>query len=378
MRETYDIAVIGAGIAGASVAANLAQRGVRIALLEMESQPGYHTTGRSAAIYSPVYGPEPIRALTRASLGFFNTPLDGFTSNALLSVRNACFLAREDQLGDLAHLQTELGDARTVTRLDQELLQSRVPLLKDGYAVAGLWDSGTSEIDVAALHQGYLRQFKLNEGTVRTNSAVKSINKTSKGWTLCTAQGEIDAAIVVNAGGAWADVLGDMAGAERIGLIPKRRTAVIVDAPEGCDISVLPLTVDVQEQFYLKPEAGKLLISPANEDPESPCDVQPDEMDIAICVDRIEQAFDISVRRIERSWAGLRSFVADKCPVAGFSAQVEGFYWLAGQGGYGIQSAPALAQYAAAEILGLEVPQHILDEGLDPATLKPNRAGLLG
>jgi D-arginine dehydrogenase len=378
VRETYDIAVIGAGIAGASVAANLAQRGVRIALLEMESQPGYHTTGRSAAIYSPVYGPEPIRALTRASLGFFNTPPDGFTSNALLSVRNACFLAREDQLGDLADLQTELGDARTVTRLDQELLQSRVPLLKDGYAVAGLWDSGTSEIDVAALHQGYLRQFKLNEGTVRTNSAVKSINKTSKGWTLCTAQGEIDAAIVVNAGGAWADVLGDMAGAERIGLIPKRRTAVIVDAPEGCDISVLPLTVDVQEQFYLKPEAGKLLISPANEDPESPCDVQPDEMDIAICVDRIEQAFDISVRRIERSWAGLRSFVADKCPVAGFSAQVEGFYWLAGQGGYGIQSAPALAEYAAAKILGLEVPQHILAEGLDPATLKPNRDGLLG
>jgi D-arginine dehydrogenase len=213
---------------------------------------------------------------------------------------------------------------------------------------------------------------------VRTNSAVKSINKTSKGWTLCTAQGEIDAAIVVNAGGAWADVLGDMAGAERIGLIPKRRTAVIVDAPEGCDISVLPLTVDVQEQFYLKPEAGKLLISPANEDPESPCDVQPDEMDIAICVDRIEQAFDISVRRIERSWAGLRSFVADKCPVAGFSAQVEGFYWLAGQGGYGIQSAPALAEYAAAKILGLEVPQHILAEGLDPATLKPNRDGLLG
>lgn len=376
MSENYDIAVIGAGIAGASVAANLAKTGKQVLLLEMESQPGYHTTGRSAAIFSPVYGPEPIRALTRASHAFFNTPPHGFSDSPLLRPRSACFLAREDQLSDLSDLQTELGGGGAISAIDQDVLQTRIPLLRKGYAAAALWDDGTAEIDVAALHQGYLRQFKANGGAVHTNGEVQKITKTSDGWTLASAQGAFSAKCVVNASGAWADVLGEMAGAERIGLIPKRRTALIIDAPDGYDISNLPLTVDVHEEFYLKPEAGKLLISPANEDREVPCDVQPDEMDIAICVDRIERAFDISVRRIERSWAGLRSFVADKSPVAGFSQQVEGFYWLAGQGGYGIQSAPALAEYAAAEILGQDIPEHILGEGFDPAWLKPDRASL--
>ena len=167
-----------------------------------------------------------------------------------------------------------------------------------------------------------------------------------------------------------------MAGAERIGLTPKRRTALMVAAPAGYDTRSLPLTIDVAEEFYLKPDAGKLLISPANEDPEPPCDVQPDEMDIAICVDRIERAFDVSVKRVESPWAGLRSFVADKSPVAGFSRKVDGFYWLAGQGGYGIQSAPGLAQYAAAELMRKPVPEHILAERLDPQTIQPDREGL--
>lgn len=167
-----------------------------------------------------------------------------------------------------------------------------------------------------------------------------------------------------------------MAGAERIGLVPKRRTALMIDAPDGASLEKMPLVIDVDEQFYLKPDAGRLLISPANEDPEPPCDVQPDEMDIAICVDRIERAFEVSVKRIENPWAGLRNFVADKCPVAGFSKKAEGFYWLAGQGGYGIQSAPAMAQLAAAEVLGQPIPKHILVERLDPATIRPGREGI--
>lgn len=370
-----DFAVIGAGIAGASVAAELAASG-RVVLIEQESQPGYHTTGRSAAVYAPIYGPQPIRALTRASLEFFQNPPQGFVDQDLLKPIAAAFVAREDQKDSLDAMQHELADASTVTRIDAEELQARLPLLRDGYAIGALWDHGTSEIDVAALHQGYLRRFKASGGTLLTRAPVIALGKTGDGWKIVAGSSEVTAQVVINAAGAWADEVGRLAGAECIGLVPKRRSALMVAAPQGCDVHGLPLVVDVDEQFYLKPDAGKLLVSPANEDPEPPCDVQPDEMDIAICVDRIERAFEISVRRIENSWAGLRSFVADKCPVVGFSRQVDGFYWLAGQGGYGIQSAPALAQLAAAEVMGLEIPEHIQAENLKPDSIRPGREGI--
>lgn len=374
--ERYDIAVIGAGIAGASVAAELA-RSARVILIEQESQPGYHTTGRSAAVYSPIYGPQPIRALTRASLNFFEQPPGGFSDRSLLSPIDAAFVARPNQAEHLSAMEAELADATTVRRIDAEELYQRLPLLRPGYALGAMWDSGTSEIDVAALHQGYLRRFKAGGGTVLTQAEVTELGRTGDGWRVTTAKGDgVSVRTVVNAAGAWADEVGRMAGAEAIGLVPKRRTALMIDAPKDCKVHALPLVVDVEEQFYLKPDAGKLLISPANEDPEPPCDAQPDEMDIAICVDRIEKAFNVSVRRIENPWAGLRSFVADKCPVAGFSERVDGFYWLAGQGGYGIQSAPALAQLAAAEVLGRPIPPHILAERLDPVTIRPGRKGI--
>ncbi|CAG0909646.1 unnamed protein product [Cyprideis torosa] len=273
-------------------------------------------------------------------------------------------------------MEQDLRDASTVSRIGRAALYERLPLLRAGYAAAALWDTGTSEIDVAALHQGYLRMFKKNGGTVMTRAIVTDLVYSAVGWQIATPQGDFTAQRVVNAAGAWAEAVGQMAGAERIGLVPKRRTALMVDAPAGCDTGSLPLTIDVAEEFYLKPDAGKLLISPANEDPEAPCDVQPDEMDIALCVDRIERAFDLSVKRVESPWAGLRSFVADKSPVAGFSHKARGFYWLAGQGGYGIQSAPSLAQYAAAELMGKPVPEYILAERLDPQTIQPDREGL--
>ncbi len=371
----HDIAVIGAGIAGTSVASELSANATVI-LIEQESQPGYHTTGRSAAIYSPIYGPQPIRALTRASLAFFTAPPEGFAEFPLLSPIDAAFVARSDQQGSLDAMQKELADASTVRHVDATELRQRLPLLRDGYAVGAVWDNGTSEIDVAALHQGYLRRFKASGGMLLTNAPVTALTRTDQGWLIDTKQGQLTAGIVINAAGAWADEIGRMANAERIGLVPKRRTALMIDAPNGASLEGMPLVIDVDEQFYIKPDAGKLLISPANEDPEPPCDVQPDEMDIAICVDRIERAFDISVRRVDNAWAGLRSFVADKGPVAGFSGKAQGFYWLAGQGGYGIQSAPALAQLAAAEVMGMPIPAHILAERLDPATIRPNREGI--
>ena len=372
----YDIAIIGAGIAGASVAAELAAAGVRAVLIEQESQPGYHTTGRSAAVYSPIYGPKPIRALTRASLPFFEIPPAGFTERPLLSSIDAAFVARDDQMAHLETMEQELADAKTVSRVTAAQLQDRLPLLREGYAAAALWDTGTSEIDVAALHQGYLRMFKAHGGTLMTRAPVTALFQMAGVWQIETPQGTVMAPKVVNAAGAWADEIGQMAGAERIGLTPKRRTALMIDPPSGADLSGLPLTIDIEEQFYLKPDAGKLLISPANEDPEPPCDVQPDEMDIAICVDRIERAFDVSVKRVENPWAGLRSFVADKAPVVGYSQAAEGFYWLAGQGGYGIQSAPGIAQYAAAELRGEPVPEHILAQNLDCESIRPDRKGI--
>ncbi|NOX74800.1 MAG: FAD-binding oxidoreductase [Alphaproteobacteria bacterium] len=370
-RRIVDIAVIGGGIAGASVAAELAKH-ARVVLFEMESQPGYHTTGRSAAMFAPNYGPAPIRALTRASAAYYAVPPEGFTNVPLLTRRDVLLVARADQLDALDALMEEVGQDPNTARIDGAAVREAQPLLREGYGVAGMLDQGGSDIDVAALHAGYLRAFKALGGEVLTNARVVSLERNGANWQLETAQGQIDAPIVVNAAGAWADEVAALAGVGQIGLVPKRRTALMVAAPEGSDPRG-PLTGDIGEKFYLKPDGARLLISPEDEIPSPACDAQPDEMDIAICIDQIETAFDLSVRRIESKWAGLRSFVADGVPVAGYAAESEGFYWLAGQGGYGIQTAPALSRYAAADILGQELPQDILDQGLDPADLGPAR-----
>lgn len=369
---TFDIAVIGAGMAGASVAAELAAT-ARVVLLEMEPQPGYHTTGRSAAIYAPFYGPQPIRALTRASHGFLSTPPAGFADHPLLAPVDAVFVARPDQTGSFEAMAEELSEVPSVRRVGQDWLAARVPLLKPDYASAALLDGGTCDIDVAALHQGYLRMFRTRGGALRTAAPVTGLRREGGCWRIMTPGSEIRAETVVDAAGAWAGQIGEMAEAEPIGLRPLRRTALRVAPPPDADLRDMPMVIDIDEEFYLKPDAGMLLISPANEDPDVPSDVQPDEMDVAVCVHRIETAFQLQVRRIESKWAGLRSFVADGVPVAGFSDRVARFYWLAGQGGYGIQSAAALARFAAAQISGDGVPRDILEAGLDPGTLSPGR-----
>lgn len=372
---TYDFAIIGAGIAGASVAARLAD-GASVLLLEMETQPGYHTTGRSAAMFAPVYGPSQIRALTRASTAFFATPPAGFADAPLLSPRDVVMIARRDQTASLDAFMKELGEEDGISRIDGETVQKLLPVLRAGYAVGGVLDSSGSDIDVNGSHQGFLRQFKKLGGTLQASAEVTGLRRDKGVWTLSTKSDSYTAATVINGAGAWADQLGRLAGAEPIGLVPKRRTAMLIQAPDGLALESHPLAVDIDEDFYMKPDAGRLLISPANEDPMDPCDVQPDEFDIAYCIDRIETAFDMKVRSIETRWAGLRSFVADKVPVVGFSNQVDGFFWLAGQGGYGIQTSPALSQLAATLARGEAPPQDILDFGVDPAALAPGRAGL--
>ncbi len=375
--KPYDFAIIGAGIAGASVAAELAQS-ASVLLLERESQPGYHTTGRSAARFEPGYGPQPIRALTRASIGFYNAPPQGFATAPLLSQRDAVMVATRDQLPEVDAMIADLSGEIEVSRMTAEEVQASHPLLRPGYAAAGVLDRSGSDIDVNALHQGYLRHLRTFGGTLQTKTEVLGLHRKDAVWTIETNTGPILAQTVINAAGAWADLIGQMAGAEHIGLIPKRRTALIVDAPDGVAVDHLPLVADIEEKFYMKSDAGRLLISPANEDPSDPCDAQPDEMDIAYCIDRIQTAFDLDIRRIANKWAGLRSFVADKSPVVGYSDQAEGFFWLAGQGGYGIQSAPALSRYAAALALKQPAPADILAQGLNPASLSPTRPGLSG
>jgi D-arginine dehydrogenase len=371
MGTGFDIAVIGAGIAGASVAAELA-RDARVLLLEREDAPGRHSTGRSAAIFSPCYGPAPIRALTRASEAFLRDPPDGF-ARTLLTARDILAIAREDQLADLDAALAALPPDPRLTRIDGAEAHRRMPLLRAGYTAAALLDTTGGDLDAAALHQGYLRALTARGGRLQTRAGVTGLTRAGGLWRIGTAAGAFEAPLVVNAAGAWADALGALAGAEPIGLVPKRRTMLILPVPEGVDAGALPLTDDVGGHFYMKPEPGRLLVSPANEDPVPPCDVQPEEMDIALCMDRIGQAFDLPGARILHRWAGLRSFVADGAPVVGASRRAEGFFWLAGQGGYGIQSAPALSRLAAALVRGAPVPPDIAAEGLDLAAMAPGR-----
>ncbi|UOA33547.1 FAD-dependent catabolic D-arginine dehydrogenase DauA [Sulfitobacter sp. DSM 110093] len=368
----FDCIVIGAGIAGASVAAELASDR-RMLLLERESQPGYHTTGRSAALFTVTYGPDVIRALSRASAAFFNDPASPHLDHPLLEPRGAVFVARQDQKSSLAHTVEELGPH--VTPLTGAEIETLLPLLRKGYAAAGLRDGSAADIDVNGLHQHYLKSFRAAGGVLQTKAEVLSLRK-DEDWQVDTSQGQFHAPIIVNAAGAWADEIATMAGLAPVDLTPKRRTALTVAPPEGMLPDRWPMVVDIDEQFYLKADAGKLLISPADATPSVPCDAQPEELDVAICIDRIETAFDISLRRIESRWAGLRSFVPDGDPVAGYDPKGEGFFWLAGQGGYGIQTAPALARAAAALVRGEDIPGDIAAEGVTAAALARDREGL--
>lgn len=381
MNKTYDIAIIGAGIAGTTVAARLVDQ-ARVVLLESESQPAYHTTGRSAALFLRSYGPAPIRALTRASEAFFQSPLLDFratSAESLLTERSALTIATEDKLAQLEAMRASLSEYPEVRMLDAEQTRAIAPYLRPDFAAAGLLEPTPWEIDVHRLMELHLTHYRSNGGRLLTDTAIEHIRKQGDHWQLTTRNGSITAGIVVNAAGAWAGELGLMAGAMDIGLTPKRRTAMIIDKPDTrnwqCAADDMPVIADVDESFYLKSDAGRLLISPADETPSAPCDAQPEELDIAICVDRIETAFDIEIGRIQRAWAGLRSFVADKCPVCGYDPSVDNFFWLAGQGGYGIQTSPALSAVAASLVLGQDIPGRVTEQGLNPADISPARFG---
>jgi D-arginine dehydrogenase len=370
----FDFLIIGSGIAGASAAAMLAGR-ARVALFERESAHGYHTTGRSAALWSALYGNDPIRALTVGSRAFYDAPPAGFADHPLLSPRGCLYFAAPGQLARLDEIAagaSALGIATRRLGVDEAMALCPV-LIRDRLAGA-LHELDAMDIDANALHQGFLRQCRVVGGDVRTDAEVVALERSGGGWRARLASGEVvRARVVVDAAGAWADHVAQMAGVARVGLAPLKRTAFLLDEPDGVNARAWPAMIEADEAFYFKPESGKILVSPCDETPSPPLDAWPEDLTIAECVERLQERANIPVRRIVRSWAGLRSFVSDRTPVIGYEPTAEGFFWLAGQGGYGVQTAPAAGRVAAALALGEGLPDDVTALGLRPEQLSPAR-----
>jgi D-arginine dehydrogenase len=347
--QTFDVVVIGAGIAGATAAAHLALDH-KVALVEAEESAGYHSTGRSAAIWILNYGPPSVVAMTGASRQFFENPPPGFADVSLMSRRGTMFLAPDEQL---AALDALLAQGTGLRELTVAQAREMVPAIRPDYAKAAAIEPDSFDMDVAALHQGFLRQLRGRGGVLALRSRAGRIEHTGGMWQVDVSGGAaFRAPVVVNAAGAWGDVVARVAGVAPLGLQPCRRTGVIID-PAPWHATDWPMINDVAHAWYTRPEARtKLMVSPADETPMDPQDIQPDELDIAIAVDRMQQALDIEVRRVEHSWAGLRSFLPDRNFAVGWDKAATGFFWSIGQGGYGIQTSPAAGRLVADLVAG--------------------------
>ena len=371
--QEFDFAIVGAGIAGVSAAYHLAPH-ARTIVLERESVAAYHTTGRSAALHSETYGNAEIRAITVATGRFYRNPPNGFTDHPVLTPRGALIVGRAEQEATARAAAADYARlVPTVRWLDPDEILRRHPLLRPETVAGGAVFEEAEDMDVAAIHAGFLRGARASGAVLRLNAEVAALDRKDGRWIVRLGDGEfIAAANVVNASGAWADVVAGLAGARPVGLVPKRRTAFTFAAPEGLDLTRLPMVIDLDESWYIKPEVGQFLGSPADETPSPPCDAQPEEMDVALAVDRIETATTLQIARIKNKWAGLRSFVADKNLVVGYDA-VPGFFWLAGQGGYGIQTAAGAGRLAAGLALGKGLASDIGELGVTEAALSPAR-----
>ncbi len=374
--QTTDVLIIGAGMAGASAAYFLAPH-QRVVLIEREAQPGYHSTGRSAALYSETYGNATVRAITTASKAFYFNPPADFSPYPLVTPRGALSVGGAQDLDELKQALTDMQAlVPNIAWWTQADILACVPVLRPEFAMYGVYEPDAMDMDVHNIHQGFLRGAKAAGAQVVCDAGVSRIWRDAQGWCVQTAAGVFCAPVLVNAAGAWCDELASMAGVATVGLVPKRRTAFTCDTPVGLDAAQWPMVIDVAETYYFKPDAGVLLVSPANADPVNPQDVQPEELDVAIAVDRLETVTTLKIRQVKRKWAGLRSFVEDKTPVVGFAPDAPGFFWLAGQGGYGIQTAPAMGELAAALVRGLPVPPAIAALGVRVEDVSPARAGL--
>jgi D-arginine dehydrogenase len=375
---SIDAIIIGAGIAGTSVAYFMSNY-AKVVVLERESQPGVHSTGRSAALFSETYGPAQVRALTRASRSFFERPPRGFVESELLSPRGALVIGTREQS---AQIESDYEAMRVGTPqlqlLDEVRTRSIVPVLEPQFAHLGLYEPGAADIDVNTLHQGFIRGLKQRGSRLECGVQIHSIERAAGEWLLEVGMRgaqphSLRAPIIINAAGAWADEVAAMAGVASLELEPRRRSAFLFQPPEGVVTAHWPFVTSVSEDFYFKPDAGLLLGSPANADPVAPHDVQPEDLDIAIAVDRIERVTTMRIQQPMRPWAGLRSFVADGGLVGGFDPSARGFFWVAALGGYGIQTCAAMGEACAHLASGRALPKHLADAGLSSAMLGVER-----
>jgi D-arginine dehydrogenase len=368
-----DVIVVGGGIAGVSAAYELAAH-ADVALLEREQQLAHHTTGRSAAAYLETYGSPTVRRLTIASRGFFSAPPAELEAPELLSPRPLLWIGPASRRPVLATMATA-GQALvpSVRLIDADEAQALCPVLRPAFAAAAMLEPDAMDIDVAALHQAYVRGLRQRGGNITRSAPVTALHRDGDGWVITTPSQTLRGDVLVNAAGAWADEVAALAGAPPIGLQPLRRTAFTCPAPERLDVQAWPLVADVDDRFYFKPEGAQLLCSLADETPSPPCDAQADEVDVALAIERINEATTLDLRHVRRAWAGLRSFVADRTPVVGMDPEVPGFCWLAGQGGYGIQTAPGMARATAGLVLEKRLPEDLRAMGVSEADLSPER-----
>jgi D-arginine dehydrogenase len=369
-----DFLIVGAGIAAASSGYWLAKHG-KVTLLEREAQPGYHSTGRSAALFMESYGTPQVRALTMASRAFFMQAPAGFSAHPLVSPRGALMVAEH---GQALQLSEHWDILRSVTKLARQLSTSEVldmvPVFRSDKILGGVYEPEAYDMDVHNIHQGFLRGLKQSGGEIVCQAEVTRLERIGADWLVHTADGkQYQTGIVLNAAGAWADQVGALAGAQRLHLEPRRRSAMIFNPPPTLNVAKWPMAIGVNEDWYFKPDAGMLLGSPANADPVEPQDVQPEELDIALGIHRIQEITTLQIRRPTRTWAGLRSFVADGDLVGGFDAMAPNFFWIAAQGGYGIQTSPAMGQACAALVRGQPLPEALLAFGLTAQMLAPTR-----
>ena len=375
MSERRRITVIGGGIAGLSCAANVSRNGtVDVTVLEAEAQPGYHSSGRSAAVYIEPYMNPMVHALSRASLDFFLNPPDRFWREPVVSAWDSVMIASPESVGMVdSYLDTWAQLCPQLRELDVDEVLTRVPILRPEAVARAVGDPRAMAIDVHGLLDGFRRMLLANGGTLRTDARVTAIDRRSGHWVLgLDAADEIETDVLVNAAGAWGDEVGQLAGAGTLGLQALRRTALLIGS-EGHDIAGWPLLFEASSSFYLKPEAGQLLLSPSDETPSPPCDAQPEDLDAAVAVDRIQQATTLAVPRIERKWAGLRSFLPDHLPAVGYDEGIDGYFWLIGQGGFGMQTSAAMGRLAAALLDEAPVPDDLAEWGVDAHALSPAR-----
>ncbi|WP_298464509.1 FAD-dependent oxidoreductase [uncultured Erythrobacter sp.] len=364
MAETiYDFAVIGAGMAGASIAAELAPHAT-VLVLEAEDVPGYHSTGRSAAFWEECYGGPGVVPLTLASGVFLR-------ENGFLRPRGALYVGRGDDKAQMdGFVETFAGTGVTIERLGREGLVERVPHIREDWCDA-IWEPACADIDVAGLHQHYLKGLKQGGADLICRSRVAGLRRHDGIWQIEAEGGATHlAAAVVNAAGAWADTLAQMAGAQPLGIDPKRRTVAQLRVEPAAPDN-LPLVLDINGGFYFKSDNGRLWLSPHDEIPTTPCDAAPEELDVALAIDRFQRVTDWHIEAVERRWAGLRSFAPDRLPVYGPDPDIEGFFWFAGQGGFGIQTAPAAARLASQIALGND--PDAMTRAIDRQAYAPNR-----